>query len=42
MKVLSLLAAEARMVFWTMKRYIVNTLSGIGIMFLIFMGMFWG
>ncbi len=42
MRVISLLVAEARMVFWTMKRYIVNTLSGIGVMFLIFMGMFWG
>jgi ABC-2 type transport system permease protein len=42
MKVLNLLAAEARMVFWTMKRYLVNTLAAVGIMFLIFMGMFWG
>lgn len=30
------------MLFWTMKRYIFNTLAGIGVMFLIFMGMFWG
>ena len=38
----SLIVAEAKMVFWTMKRYLFNTLAGIGVMFLIFMGMFWG
>ena len=42
MKMLTLLLAEAKMVFWTMKRYLFNTLAGIGVMFLIFMGMFWG
>ena len=38
----SLIVAEAKMVYWTMKRYLFNTLAGIGVMFLIFMGMFWG
>lgn len=42
MKHLNLCANETRMLFWTMKRYIFNTLAGIGVMFLIFMGMFWG
>jgi ABC-2 type transport system permease protein len=39
---LNLFLAEVRMILWTMKRYIFNTLASIGIMFLIFMGMFWG
>lgn len=38
----SLIVAEAKMVFWTMKRYLFNTLASVGVMFLIFMGMFWG
>jgi ABC-2 type transport system permease protein len=42
MRISSLIVAEAKMVFWTMKRYLFNTLAGIGVMFLIFMGMFWG
>jgi ABC-2 type transport system permease protein len=42
MKTLNLFVNEVRMLFWTMKRYIFNTLAGIGVMFLIFMGMFWG
>ncbi len=41
-RTLSLFLAESKMVFWTMKRYIVNTMAGMGVMFLIFMGMFWG
>jgi len=42
MRTAGLVIAEAKMVFWTMKRYLFNTLAGIGVMFLIFMGMFWG
>lgn len=42
MKVLNLILAESKMVYWTMKRYLFNTLAGVGVMFLIFMGMFWG
>lgn len=42
MRTAALIAAEAKMVLWTMKRYLFNTLAGVGMMFLIFMGMFWG
>lgn len=42
MRSAELIVAEARMLFWTMKRYLFNTLAGVGMMFLIFMGMFWG
>lgn len=38
----SLIVAEARMMLWTMKRYLFNTVAMVGVMFLIFMGMFWG
>jgi ABC-2 type transport system permease protein len=41
-RTLNLALAEAKLVFWSMKRYMLDTLAGIGIMFLIFMGMFWG
>lgn len=37
-----LIAAEAKMLIWTLRRYYFNTLMGFGVMFLIFMGMFWG
>ncbi|MFO8184591.1 MAG: hypothetical protein R6U39_10520 [Candidatus Aegiribacteria sp.] len=42
MRLFNLAVSEALMVFWTMKRYFFNTLAGMGVMFLIFMGMFWG
>jgi len=42
MKALNLIVAETKMVYWTMKRYLFNTLASVGVMFLIFMGMFWG
>jgi len=42
MKTINLMAGEMRMMYWTMKRYLFDTLAGVGVMFLIFMGMFWG
>ncbi len=42
MKMLHLMAAEGKMLYWTLRRYLFNTLMGFGVMFLIFMGMFWG
>ena len=42
MRTLNLFVAEIRMSWWTMKRYLFNTIMGIGVMFIIFMGMFWG
>ncbi|MCK4807867.1 MAG: hypothetical protein KAT09_09480 [Candidatus Aegiribacteria sp.] len=42
MKFLNLIVAEAKMLIWTLRRYLFNTLMGFGVMFLIFMGMFWG
>ncbi|PIE53225.1 hypothetical protein CSA37_02460 [Candidatus Fermentibacteria bacterium] len=42
MEILNIAGAEARMMLWSMKRYMFNTLSMIGVLFLIFMGMFWG
>lgn len=42
MRLLNLALSEVRMVYWTMKRYFFNTIASIGVMFLIFMGMFWG
>lgn len=42
MRTLNLFVSEVRMLFWTMKRYLFNTLASVGVMFLIFMGMFWG
>lgn len=42
MKAMNLIVAESKMVYWTMKRYMFNTLASVGVMFLIFMGMFWG
>ena len=42
MKFAYLIAAEAKMLIWTLRRYYFNTLMGFGVMFLIFMGMFWG
>lgn len=42
MRLLNLALSEVRMVYWSMKRYFFNTIASIGVMFLIFMGMFWG
>ena len=42
MGVISLLAAEARMTLWSMKRYLFNTISMVVVMYVIFLGMFWG
>lgn len=42
MRIGSLLAAEARMTLWSMKRYMFNTVSMVIVMYVIFLGMFWG
>ncbi len=42
MRFLTLIAAEARMLYWSLRRYMFNTVAMLVIMFLIFMGMFWG
>lgn len=42
MGIASLLAAEARMTWWSMKRYMFNTVSMVVVMYVIFIGMFWG
>jgi ABC-2 type transport system permease protein len=42
MGIVSLLAAETRMTLWSMKRYMFNTVSMVVVMYVIFLGMFWG
>lgn len=42
MKTLSLFSAEARMMYWSLRRYMFNTVAMVVVFFLIFMGMFWG
>jgi len=42
MKFLTLIAVEARMLYWSLRRYMFNTVAMVVVMFLIFMGMFWG
>ncbi len=42
MKVLNLINAEAKMMYWSLRRYMFNTVAMVVVMFLIFMGMFWG
>jgi len=42
MKTLNLFITEGRMLLWTLRRYLFNTFAMVGVMFLIFMGMFWG
>jgi len=36
------MVTEARMLYWGLRRYLFNTVMAFGVMFLIFMGMFWG
>lgn len=42
MKTLSLFSAEGRMMYWSLRRYMFNTVAMVVVFFLIFMGMFWG
>jgi preprotein translocase subunit SecE len=42
MKFINLIIAEARMLYWSLRRYMFNTVAMLVVMFLIFMGMFWG
>ncbi len=42
MKFVNLIAAEAKMLYWSLRRYMFNTVAMVAVMFLIFMGMFWG
>ncbi len=42
MKTLSLMGAESRMMYWSLKRYMFNTVGMVITLFIIFMGMFWG
>ncbi len=42
MKFINLIVAEARMLYWSLRRYMFNTVAMLVVMFLIFMGMFWG
>ncbi len=42
MKTLSLIAAEGRMMYWSLRRYMFNTVGMVAALFVIFMGMFWG
>ncbi len=42
MKFANLMAAEAKMLYWSLRRYMFNTVAMVAVMFLIFMGMFWG
>lgn len=42
MKILNLFIAENKMMYWSLRRYMFNTVAMIVVMFLIFMGMFWG
>ena len=42
MKTLNLFTAEGRMMYWSLRRYMFNTVAMVAVLFLIFMGMFWG
>ncbi len=42
MKILTLFLTEAKMQIWTMKRYLFNTVAFVLIMYLMFLGLFWG
>ncbi len=42
MRILGLFNAEIRMMYWSLRRYMFNTVAMILVFFLIFMGMFWG
>jgi ABC-2 type transport system permease protein len=42
MKFVNLIVAEAKMLYWSLRRYMFNTVAMLVVMFLIFMGMFWG
>ena len=42
MRVLNLFGAEGRMMYWSLRRYMFNTVAMVAVLFLIFMGMFWG
>lgn len=42
MKTLNLITAESKMMYWSLRRYMFNTVAMVVVMFLIFMGMFWG
>ena len=42
MKLVNLFIAEARMLIWELKRYIFNTGAMMVVMYIIFLGMFWG
>ena len=42
MKTLNLFGAEGRMMYWSLRRYMFNTVAMVAVLFLIFMGMFWG
>lgn len=42
MKMINLLAAETKMMYWSLRRYFFNTVAMLVVMFLIFMGLFWG
>jgi ABC-2 type transport system permease protein len=41
-KALNLFFTEGKMLLWTLRRYLFNTFASVGVVFLIFMGMFWG
>ncbi|MBD3370918.1 hypothetical protein GF402_11235 [Candidatus Fermentibacteria bacterium] len=42
MAIATLMLTEARMTLWEMKRYMFNTVASMVIMYLIFLGLFWG
>ena len=42
MRFINLIVAEAKMLYWSLRRYMFNTVAMLVVMFLIFMGMFWG
>ncbi len=42
MKLFTLLVTEGKMMLWSLKRYMFNTVAMVAVFFLIFMGMFWG
>ncbi|MCK5131953.1 MAG: hypothetical protein KAR40_07365 [Candidatus Sabulitectum sp.] len=42
MRTLNLFGAEGRMMYWSLRRYMFNTVAMVVVLFLIFMGMFWG
>ncbi len=42
MKICNLFVAEARMFVWELKRYLFNTGAMLVVMYLLFLGMFWG